>query len=191
VSELGKFPWDDDVALLVDGTADAIRRLWALGFRDAAFGLLEMSFDVPFSAAAEYAATRAGWLVKETDGVTRERIREVIAETLGPTFSDPAVSGPTLAAALSAEFEGMAAWRARTIAATETAYAAVAGQVAAMEFGGVIDGTISDGDDWDAPCIEANGATWTLAEYAANPLEHPNCSRAFIPNVPVPALAAP
>lgn len=190
MSEMGQFPWEDDLVLLTDGTADAIRRLWALGFRAAAYGLLEMTFDVPFSQAAEYAATRAGWLVRETDGVTRERIRAVIAETLGPTFSNPDVSPQTLADALQAEFIDMAAWRARMIASTETAYAAAYGQIAALRVADIVDGTISDGDDWDEPCIEADGATWTLAEYEANPLEHPNCSRAFIPNVPVPALEA-
>jgi len=190
VSETEAFPWEEDLALLVDATADVIRRLWAMGFREAAFGLLDANFDVPFSAAGDYATTRAGWLVKETDSVTRERIRAVIAETLGPTFNDPSVSVPTLAAAIEAEFTDMADWRARTIAATETAYAAAAGQVAAFKDGGVEEVLISDGDDFDEPCIEADGQIWTVAEYEANPLEHPNCSRAAIPIIPVPALEA-
>lgn len=175
MSETEGFPWEEDLAVLVDATADVIRRLWALGFREAAVGLLESSMDVPFAAAADYAETRAGWLVKESDGVTRERIQRVIAETLGPQLSDPSVSGQTLAAAIEAEFTDMADWRARTIAATETAYAAAAGQVNAFHEGGVEEVLISDGDDFDEPCIEADGATWTLAEYEANPLEHPNC----------------
>jgi hypothetical protein len=190
VSETEAFPWEEDLALLVDATADVIRRLWAMGFREAAFGLLDANFEVPFSAAADYAETRAGWLVKETDGVTRDRIRAVIAETLGPTLNNPDVSTPTLAAAIEAEFTDMADWRARTIAATETAYAAAAGQVSAFKEGGVEEVLISDGDEFDEPCVEADGQIWTVAEYEANPLEHPNCSRAAIPIIPVPALEA-
>lgn len=190
MSELGRFPWEEDLVVLSEATEDLLRRLWALGFREAAFGLLDASFDVPFTAASEYAAAQAGWLIKESDRVTRERIREVIAQTLGPTFSDPAVSNETLAAAISAAFTDMAGWRAEMIARTEAGYAAAHGQIAAFRLGGIEEVLISDGDDWDEPCIEADGATWTLAEYESNPLEHPNCTRAAIPIIPDTPLEA-
>ena len=41
---------------------------------------------------------------------------------------------------------------------------------------------VFDGDDFDAACSSANGQTWSLARAENNPLEHPNCTRAFAPN---------
>jgi hypothetical protein len=41
---------------------------------------------------------------------------------------------------------------------------------------------VLDGDD-DEPCASANGARWTVEEAEANPLGHPNCTRAFSPVV--------
>lgn len=188
MSELGRFPWDEDLVVLSDATEELLKRLWALGFREAAFGLLESNFDVPFSAAADYAATRAGWLVTESDGITRERIQAVIAQTLGPTFSDASVSTVNLAAALEAVFVDMSGWRAQMIARTETAYAAAAGQVNAFRAGDVAEVLISDGTDSDEECAAADGETWTVDEYEANPLEHPNCGRSAEPIIPDTAL---
>jgi HK97 family phage portal protein len=40
---------------------------------------------------------------------------------------------------------------------------------------------VSDGDEDDQPCIEANGQTWTIEKARANIMQHPRCRRAFIP----------
>jgi hypothetical protein len=42
---------------------------------------------------------------------------------------------------------------------------------------------VSDGGpgDVDEPCERANGQTWSLPVAVANPIEHPNCRRAFAP----------
>jgi hypothetical protein len=189
VSEINGFPWDQDLVWLEGELATEIKRLWALGFTEAARGLLDAAFEVPFTRAAIYAQTRAGWLVKETDGITRERIQELFARTLGPMYANPEVSDLTLADAIRAEFTDMAAWRADLIARTETAYAAAYGAIEAYKEGGVTEVEISDGDDWDEPCIAADGAIWSLADYQANPLEHPNCTRAAYPIVTTESLS--
>jgi len=43
--------------------------------------------------------------------------------------------------------------------------------------------SVFDGNDFDDACSSANGQKWTLARAENNPLEHPNCTRAFAPNV--------
>lgn len=40
---------------------------------------------------------------------------------------------------------------------------------------------VSDGEDFDEPCIAANGEVWTIAKARKNQQEHPNCRRAFVP----------
>lgn len=40
---------------------------------------------------------------------------------------------------------------------------------------------VSDGEDYDEPCINANAATWTISKAHDNMQEHPNCTRAFVP----------
>ena len=41
---------------------------------------------------------------------------------------------------------------------------------------------IIDGED-DDECAEANGSRWTVDEYEASPLGHPNCTRIGLPVV--------
>lgn len=42
---------------------------------------------------------------------------------------------------------------------------------------------VSDGEDFDEPCIEANGQVWPLAKARANLQQHSRCQRAFVPVV--------
>ena len=42
---------------------------------------------------------------------------------------------------------------------------------------------VFDGDG-DPGCAAANGAIWTIEEFEANPLEHPNCVRSRAPIIP-------
>jgi HK97 family phage portal protein len=72
--------------------------------------------------------------------------------------------------------------RALTIARTESGTAYNLGAVTAYRAGGVTHVTVLDGDE-DEPCASANGSTWTLEQAEANPLGHPNCTRAFSPVV--------
>jgi len=40
---------------------------------------------------------------------------------------------------------------------------------------------VSDGTDFDDACREADGQVWSLDDAAANPLQHPRCTREFAP----------
>lgn len=49
-------------------------------------------------------------------------------------------------------------------------------QAATYREGGISSVLIFDGLG-DAECAEANGAIWTLDQYASDPIAHPNCVR--------------
>jgi uncharacterized protein with gpF-like domain len=68
--------------------------------------------------------------------------------------------------------------RATTIARSESATAYNGGATLAYRDAGVEKVRVHDGDE-DAECAEADGQIWTLDEAEANPIAHPNCTRAF------------
>jgi hypothetical protein len=72
--------------------------------------------------------------------------------------------------------------RALTIARTESGTAYNRGALLAYEDGGVTRVEVLDGDE-DEACAAANGQIWTLEEAAAEPIAHPNCTRAYAPVV--------
>lgn len=80
-------------------------------------------------------------------------------------------------------------WRAERVARTETAVAYNGAATDAYREAGFTHVVVSDGTDYDDACREADGEVWTLAEAEDNPIEHPNCVRAFAPALPedVPA----
>ena len=71
--------------------------------------------------------------------------------------------------------------QARTIARTESAYATAESATAQYADVGVRRVLISDGQDFDAACAAAHGQVWLTEEWAARPLEHPNCRRTASP----------
>lgn len=71
-------------------------------------------------------------------------------------------------------------WKAERIARTETGVAYNSSTVDAYRDGGVSYVLVYDGD-YDGECADADGQVWTLDYAEANPLEHPNCVRAFGP----------
>ncbi|MDD2857781.1 MAG: phage minor head protein [Candidatus Nanopelagicales bacterium] len=76
--------------------------------------------------------------------------------------------------------------RSLMIANTETTIAYNAGSVAGYKVQGVTHVEVMDGGTPGscAECDEANGQIWTIAEAAANPSAHPNCTRSFLPIIP-------
>jgi HK97 family phage portal protein len=74
-------------------------------------------------------------------------------------------------------------WKAKAgvIALTEASHAYNIGTLDIAESNGSTEVLVSDGDDTDAPCVAANGSTWTIDQARENTLEHPNCRRAFVP----------
>jgi len=56
-------------------------------------------------------------------------------------------------------------------------------RAAVVAFGnlGAVRVEVFDGTLHDDACREANGSVWSLEQAALNPIEHPNCARAFSP----------
>ncbi len=89
---------------------------------------------------------------------------------------------PELAARLRA-LGAFDSGRAMMVARTESAVAYNLLSVAAYRASGVVTTVeVLDGED-DGPCADADGSVWTLDRAAREPLQHPNCTRAFAPIV--------
>ena len=77
--------------------------------------------------------------------------------------------------------------RARLIARTESARAHNIGTTNQYKASRVVKAVeVSDGSEFDLPCQIADGQTWALDTAKANPIQHPNCIRAFLPIVGEP-----
>lgn len=72
------------------------------------------------------------------------------------------------------------AYKAERVARTETGMAYNLSSLDSYRSGGIGQVNVYDGDS-DEECAAANGQTWSIDEAEANPLEHPNCVRAFGP----------
>lgn len=70
--------------------------------------------------------------------------------------------------------------QAEAIADTEATHAYNEGTLTLAETLGMEDVFVTDGQDHDEPCKEADGQTWTIEHARENRLEHPRCRRAFI-----------
>lgn len=165
----------------------ALRGAFRSGGRSAVSRFdLEIDFDLVEPKAVEFAEERgaemvgrrmvdgrlednpdADWSVEET---TRARLREIESEAIEEGWSAAQLEERIEEAGLFTDA------RAEMIARTEIGRAEGLGHAAAYRVAGVEYVYIYDGDS-DEECIAANGETWTLEEYEANPLEHPNCER--------------
>jgi hypothetical protein len=76
-----------------------------------------------------------------------------------------------------------------TIALTEATRGYNESTLAVAEAAGLTHVQVEDGDEHDAPCIEADGSVWSIDHAREHTLEHPRCRRAFTP-IPAVALAA-
>lgn len=122
--------------------------------------------------------------VKSIVGTLKERVIDQIAEGINRNYStEQIVNGVS-----DEDYDGLKVMmigyrqgQIETIAATEAQeyYNEGAIQVAeAAEHGYVM---VTDGEDFDEPCVEANGQVWTIDEARARRTEHPNCRRTFYP----------
>ena len=71
--------------------------------------------------------------------------------------------------------------RANVIADTEATLAYNEATLTVAEETGATEVYVTDGDDHDQPCQDANGMVWTVEQARERRIEHPNCRRAFVP----------
>lgn len=152
------------------------RALLEDAFQDAA----AEGVDVIFDLANPHVQTVLDQLGKKIKGIaetTREDIRALVGRQ-----AEEGWSTEQLQKEIRDKGAVSSRSRATMIARTETGNAYNLGALAAYTASGVTHVQVMDGDD-DEPCASANGAIWTVEQAQANPLEHPNCTRAFAPIV--------
>lgn len=168
----------DPTAGLDDG--DAIAKLMQAHYRalveDAFLDAAADGVDVAFSLDNPHVQDVLGSLAKNVRGVaetTKDEIRMLVGQQAGNGWSNE-----ELAQAIHDQGITRSVSRALTIARTETGHGYNRGAIASYRTAGVTHVDVLDGDD-DEVCAAANGSRWTLDEAEANPLGHPNCTRAF------------
>lgn len=184
--------WDAKISEdLAQGVQPVLRGAFRDGGQDAlAEFSLEIDWDLLEPKAGEFAATRGAELVgkKWVDGklvdnpaaewaidqTTRDATRALLEDALREGWSYEDFAARLQDSGLFGEA------RAEMIARTELAIAQAQGHVEAFREDGVTEVVIYDGD-YDEECQEANGQIWTLEEYEAEPVAHPNCVRAARP----------
>ena len=162
-----------DIATMTAPTAKLLAQISAYGFIAVTKADPIADFAVALDRASEWALPYAGTLITNIDQTTHDTINELVTQTM----ANPDASLDDLASAIQANFEGMSDWRSELIARTETAYAAANGDIAGFRDTGVEYVEISDGTDFDQECADADGQVWSLDEYEADPLQHPQCGR--------------
>lgn len=145
-------------------------------FGDASLAGVPVAFDLDNPFVQEIIKQRAK-TARQIPGTTREEVDAIIAK--GTANGD---SIEMIQKAIRERGEIASRTRALLIARTETGTVYNLGSIAAYRAGGVTHVDVLDGDD-DEPCASANGSRWTLEQAEANPLGHPNCTRAFSPVV--------
>ncbi len=172
----------DPTAGLDDGSAVAalLKAYHQAILEDAFLDASDAGIDVSFSLDNPHVQDVLGSLAKNVRAVaetTKDEIRALVGRQ-----ADEGWSVEQLAKEIRAKGEIASRSRALTIARTETGTGYNLGSVAAYRTGGVTHVDVLDGED-DPICAAANGSRWTLEEAEANPLGHPNCTRAFSPVV--------
>lgn len=147
------------------------------GKRAAAEAQGPWKVDDPFMQRemTEYVGDR----IVQLDEFSREDISDLVRNWLART-PDEAGSMKELANLITEKYDGYAQWRADRIARTETAIAYNHGTVFGYRQAGVTEVEVLDGDG-DEACAAANGQVWPLARALKEPVEHPNCTRDFVP----------
>lgn len=176
-----------------DPTPDEVHRItvalkgaFAAGVIDAADDL-GLDFDFLLPQAAEYGAERGAELIgkKWVDGIlvdnpnaewvisdtTRDGANAMLREALDEGWSYQKFSSRLEESGLFTDA------RADLIARNEISLAFAGGKVRSFREADVGNVVIYDEDGCDEPVCDVDGETWTLEEYEAEPLGHPNCTR--------------
>lgn len=135
-----------------------------------------ISFDLANPRVKETIDTLAKQ-IKNVAETTREDVRRWVETGL-----DEGLSPAKIAEQIRSKANDISPARALMISRTETGTALNMGSLLAYGDAGVTKVEVLDGDE-DEACSAANGQVWTLEKAQAEPLAHPNCTRAFSPLV--------
>jgi ribosomal protein S18 acetylase RimI-like enzyme len=115
-----------------------------------------------------------------------------VTQAVDEAVAAPEDTGPSLLELLGI-IGGLYAFtpeRADVVADVESGEMENTVQLMSYQDAGITHVTVSDGELWDEPCIEANGQVWTIEDALLNPKEHPYCQRTFDPVMPDDLLDA-
>lgn len=129
------------------------------------------------------ARSKLAKLVKRINETTRGEIAAQVEEGLRRGYPITRIANgyePEDYPGIQGVFREATAARVETIARTETAYMFNAAIAAGYKEGAVLRVVILDGIG-DPECADANGSEWTVEEFEANPIAHPNCVRTAAP----------
>ena len=141
-----------------------------------------LGVDVVFEdsdPAVVQALKDAGKRVTDITETTREFLANVLADSADAGLT-PAEMIPGIRLVIEESYKG----RARAIARTELAHAQQITATTRYKANGVEKVLVLDGggEDSDDECNQLNGTIQTLEWAEENPLQHPNCTRAFAPH---------
>lgn len=174
---LSGYDWDGSADAIEGTMSDFYPSVMGLAYEDASRLLpVDVSFDLSNPAIRKTIKGLAK-KVRDVSDTTRNEIRAIV-----DAATQEGLSIPDIAKRIKERGEINSMSRAVMIARTESAVAYSTGSVLAYREAGVEKVEVLDGDD-DEECASANGAIWTLEEAQANPIGHPNCTRAFVPVV--------
>lgn len=180
LKKLASFPWEDWNASLAKDLEQPYRDLVIATGQVAAKSLgatLDAKDPLLSKFMTSYVLERAT-LINDT---TKASVTNVIQTAFAD--GDAEGLGDKVLETMREDFDGYEAWRAERIARSESAIGFNHANALGWSTAGVEEVDILDGTEDDV-CDEANGATWTLAEFMADPIGHPNCVRGASPVVP-------
>jgi hypothetical protein len=168
-----------------DGFADGIEKI-AKGYYEELFGASYdeakrlLPIDVSFDQEHERVQETLEFLGKRIRGVAETTKAEV--GTLVGQGAQEGWSSARLAKEIRAHGEISSVSRSQTIARTESATAYNLGSLMAYEDADVGEVLVLDGEG-DEVCASVNGTIQTLEWARDNPIGHPGCTRAFVPQI--------
>lgn len=131
--------------------------------------------EIDYDSLAREILHRSGGL-RSIINTQRDRVAKHVSEAMskggGQTEAD---------AAVRAAMKVWAETQAETIAMTEAVHAFNEGTLTVAELTGATEVYVTDGDEHDQPCIDADGSVWPIEKARENRLEHPRCRRHFLP----------
>lgn len=127
-----------------------------------------------------------GRLIVRINETTRQAISHEIVRGVERGYSVPQIANGNPDEnydGIAGVFDEASAARAETIARSETAMLFNASANVAYEESDIGHVEVLDGTEYDEKCRKANRQIWTTRKARKNPIEHPNCVRAFAPVV--------